>query len=280
MTILYSQSGTAIDGNATTKALNWVEAPSRTTPVLHRDAITAADRLSAPAAPTLADVATGGSLAFNTTYYFAVAAHNRWGVTTTTTPVSQLTANDAVNTHVIQATVAAVTGADGYDVFLSTDAAPKWVARVTEAQRAAGVVVTAVGTVTTTGGTAGKIDVCVVGTGIQTSNAVFANNTAYTPASVTGIDCTGYKYVHFDLKLALTDARSAPSLNVIPFFKNALSTSDWHAGTLQTVSVLNGTGTTLEQSLDLEVDGHAAVVLLVSNIAGQGAAMSAWASKS
>ena len=47
-------------------------------------------------------------------------------------------------------------GATVYDLFLSTAAAPLWVARITETQRAAGVTITAVGTVSATSPGAGK----------------------------------------------------------------------------------------------------------------------------
>ena len=263
------------------KVLRFQRTAVRTTPVLHRDAVIAADKVTAPAAPALADVGVGGGLAFNTTYNVSLAVSNRWGPTTCSTPAAQLTANDAANTHIVRVTPAAMpAGGDCFEVFLSTDAGPKWVGRVTAAQVTAGCVINPVGTVTSPGGVAGSIDIACVGTGRQTTDAVFAKNNAFKLSGITAIDCTGETKLHFDLKLALTGFLTAPSVDVIPFFQNQASAGDWHAGLLQTVSFLNGAGTPLEQTLDLDTEGHPAVVLLVASIAGDGAALSVWQSKS
>lgn len=82
--------------------------------------------LARPAAPTLADAATGGTLVASTAYYVAVAARtgsgyyygsgNSRGNSATIT-----TGTQSASTHKITATVAAVRGAVAYDWFFSAD---------------------------------------------------------------------------------------------------------------------------------------------------------------
>ena len=252
--------------------------PRRNVPVLHRDSITAIDKLAVPTAATGADVATGGVLLASTTYNMTYAAFNRWGVTTVPAVVAVATAADASNTHVFRATLTAVTGADGYDLFMSTAAAPLWVARITEAQRAAaGTTVTAVGTIGSGGPNgAGTVDIRVVGTGLASTANPFAVNTAYTPSTPAAIDCTGRGQAHILTKLAVTDLRSLPTLKILPFLKNGLSTADYHALTLQTVNLLTAAGECQEQEFRINVDGAIGLVVLVDTISGQGAAANIW----
>jgi hypothetical protein len=175
-------------------------------------------------------------------------------------------------------TIAQCVGAEYYDLFLSTDAAPKWVARITEAQRAAGgYIVTAEGTVEPGGSNpGGTVDINVAGAGIQVNNSVFLQNNAYIPASVTPLDCTGKSRAYVYVKLHLDGLGSVPELKLIPFFANQSSAADWHQGELVTVSVLGGAGQSLEQNFVLDVDGSTGMVILVDTISGQGAATSIW----
>ena len=106
--------------------------------VLHRNAITSADKLVSPVSLVLADVATQGVLEHTTKHYANVAAHNRFGNTPPATKVDITTAADGNNTHGVRLTVPQVVGADGYDLFMSKDAQPKWVGRITESQRLTG----------------------------------------------------------------------------------------------------------------------------------------------
>lgn len=240
--------------------------------VLHRNAITAADKLAAPGTVTLSGQ-TGGSLVSATTYYVSVAAYNQWGATTPATVVSTTPGG---SNGTLRAAFSQVTNAVGYDVFLSTDSgAPKWVGRVTEAQRAGGIVITAVGT-TGAGGAAGAVDIQVPGTGIQTTNAVFSGNNAYTPATPTPINCAGYSRAHVHVKLALTDLRSAPALSLVPFFQDQQSGADWFQGQLLAVPLLGAVGQSLEQDFEIDVDGATNMVILVDTVSGQGAAATVW----
>jgi len=240
----------------------------RSTAVLHRNAVAAVDKLTPPVAPTLAGVTVaGGSLAFGTSYYVAVVAANRYGETTTT--VSGATAPGGAN-NALRATIAQITNAEYYDLFLSTDTAPKHVLRVTEAQRAAGGQCTVVETYAA-GGTPGAIDIGIPGTGIQTSAVQFTSNNAFTPALVTPVSCAGASRAHLLVKLAITDMRSAPSLIIVPFLLSQLS-GDYYQGKSQTVSVVGGAGQSLMQDFELDVDGASGLVCLIDAIAGQGAA--------
>lgn len=241
---------------------------------LHRNAITAADKLASPGTLTVTAVTESGSTLANVAYNVAVAAYNRWGDTLVTTggPITP-SASQAV-----RIAFAAVTGADGYDIFLSTDAAPKWIGRITETQRQAGGIFSAVG-VYSAGGAVNSIDIGIPGTGQQTTAASFTSNNAYTPASVTPVSCAGWSLAHIQIKLALTDLRSAPSFAWLPFFQSQVSNSDWFMGALQSLSLLGATGQALCQDYYLQVDGATALACLIDAISGQGAAASMWVEK-
>ena len=267
-------------------ALGVSPTPVRAAGVLHRDAITAVDKITdfANTDITFSDVgATRGSLSGSLAYYASVIPVNRWGPCKVASTINSLTTGSgATNDRQVRLAFGAATGADAYDVFLSVDAAPKWVARATEAQRAAGnYEVTAVGTVASVGGNpAGSLNVNLVGTGIQTSNAVFAQNNAYRPTVPTAIACTDYDKALLKVKLALTDLRSAPTLRLVPFFRNEQSTDDWHQGSIVTPSVLGALGQSLEQEFELDVRDADNLAVLVDTISGQGAAASVWVERS
>ncbi len=261
--------------------------PVRSTAAVHRDSVvtplTTTDKLATPTTPTTADVTTLGSLLLNTAYYAAVAAGNRYGSIPSAVSSILTTANDGNNTHALRVTIAQVAGAEWYDIFVSTSStAPLWVARITEAQRAAaGTVVTAVGTVASSGpNAAGTVDVRVIGTGLAQTVAPFITNNAYTPAIAAGladvnaINCVGKSKLHLYFKLGVTDLRSLPTLRIIPFFRNSLVASDWYAGDLLTEQILTDLGCGLQQYFVLDVEAHAAVVLLVDTISGQGSGLS------
>jgi len=270
--------GTVTANQGAVGAAAWLmhERPTRATAVLHRNAIAAADKIVDFVAGSviIANVAgTQGFLLANTAHYMTAIPGNRWGPTVPAAIDSVTTTNDGVNTHVVACTIAQAAGAEWYDLFLSTDAAPKWVARITEAQRAAGGEILVLATYTA-GASAGVINIGCLGTGIQTTNVVFAQNNAYRPdlGTITAIDCTGRKLLHVMVKLALTDLRSAPSLSLVPFYQNPLVAADWHMGVRLPMPLLNDLGQPLECVYALDVSGVAALKLLIGEIAGQGAA--------
>lgn len=239
---------------------------------LHRSAVAAADKLAAMGALSLSAGANGGSLGNGVVSYISVSPYNRWGNGAAAATVNRTTGAEQ-STRV---TFAQVTGADGYDIFSNAAATPPlWVARVTEAQRATGALVSAVGTVGA-GGAAGAIDVNVVGTGLASNVLPFIINNAYTPATPSPVNCEGYSEAHLHVALAVTDLRSLPKLTLIPYFQDRLSPTDWFAGAPIGVNLLVAPGQPLEQDILLEVDGSTNMVILVDQISGQGAAASIW----
>ena len=246
--------------------------PDTSTRFPHRNAVTAVDKLAVPGALTLSAITEGGSNLANVAYYVGTSAGNRWGPTGPGTIPSTITptANQAVRN-----TFSAVTGADYYDIFLSTNAAPLWVGRITEAQRAAGGIISTVG-VYSAGGSPGSIDIGIVGTGLATNVNPFISNNAYTPFVPVPISCVGFSRAHVLVKTAVTDLRSLPTLSIVPFLNNQASHDDWHQGTVQAVSTLTAVGQSLEQDFQINVDGSTGLVILVDTISGQGTAASIW----
>lgn len=254
---------------------NYVEARTsarRGSSTLHRSGITAVDKLSVPSSPTVADVATGGSLAFNTTYNVTLAAANKYGPTTVPAVGSVTTANDAANTHVARTTIAQVTNATHYDLFISTAANPLWVARITEAERAAGVTITAVGTVSATSPGAGIVDIRVVGTGVASNAAPFNVNNAYHLSSITAINLAGFNQCIFTFKLTVTDLRSLPTLAIAVFEVNTSVAGDYHL-VLSSTPVMLSARTPLLLRGSASVAGNTSVLVAVDTISGQGASL-------
>ena len=141
-------------------------------PVLHRNAITAPDDVDKPATPSLTAAATGGSLLAGTAYYDKVTAVNDNGETDANAAASITTpgvAGTDPNTCTITVTWSAVSGAKSYNIYLSTDADPKYQGNYASSPQ--------------TIGTAG------------TGAAAPAANTAWTePAAADGVDCSGYQF--------------------------------------------------------------------------------------
>lgn len=154
--------------------------------VLHRDITVQA--VNTPVAPTLADVGTGGSLAFNTNYKVAVAAKAPYYWSAPSTVANVTTANDAANTHVVRITLAQVPNATSYMVFMSTAAAPAFIAEITETQRAAGGCrITALNTVDNAGaGAAGTVDILVTSTANLFPTTAFTQST-YAPDMIVPV---------------------------------------------------------------------------------------------
>jgi hypothetical protein len=239
----------------------------RSTATLHRSAIAAIDKLGLVTIGTASGVA-GGSLSTSATNYWAVTAYNAHGTGIPTAvgsgaPGGSFTAEQIPITRLV--------GSDGYDInFSANAAAPKWLARITEAQRAAGCVITAVGTVTTSGGVAGTVTCNVLGTGIASTSAPFTANNAYTPeaiATVGYVDCTNEKLAHVLVEATLTGLTVAPALTILPFVKRN-GASAWYQGTLTQVYLLTQVGQSLLEAFDLEVDGSTGLVIALDTITG------------
>lgn len=235
-------------------------------PLAYRSAAVAADTLAVPGALTTSAVA-GGSLP-NATYKNKVVAVNAYGRTTASAGADVATSG---GNNSVRIAFAQVTGATHYDIYLSTDTDPKWVGRISEAQRATGILITAVGT-TGAGGTAGAVDVQAAGTGLQPA-ASAAQNMAYVvpPTGITDIDTTGYQFVDFLLSWSRTGDAVASGLTVIPFFKNT-RTNTYQQGEPRTLSFggVAGAVNSNQQRLRVETRGCPAMALVVGSISGTG----------
>jgi hypothetical protein len=229
--------------------------------------VTAADVLSAPGTVTCTKQA-GGSVDAGT-YYVKIVAVNAYGRTTAT--AGDTTVTTETTNLTIRAAFAAVTGATHYDVYCSTAADPLWVGRVTEAQRASGIVIDAVGS-TAEGGAENSVDIAEVGTGLAAGTTA-AVNTAYSvPASP--IDCTDKQFVDFDILCSRTGDAVAPALTVCPAFYNATKGAYFFG---QPITLFFG-GTAsaygaMQQRIRVECRGNGAIALLVQSIAGTGMAV-------
>ncbi len=245
--------------------------------VLHRDSITAVDKLLPCTIGTVVDAgAEAGSNLANAAHKIAVSSGNRYG----SGVVSAIqTVTPTVN-HPLKIPITITTGAEWYDIFVSTDAAPLWVGRITEAQRlAGGLIISTVGTPTTDAGAnpsgANGVNVGIVGTGVATGVNPFAVSNAYTPASVTAVSCVGYKYAHILSKLVVTDLRSLPTLKLSVFAVDQVGGFYFQLATI-THTLLTGVQTGLTLDTNVEVDGCTGIVVLVDTISGQGAAASVY----
>ncbi len=238
--------------------------------IAYRSAVVAADVIAAPGTVTCTKQA-GGSATAGTYTVFAVAG-NGYGRTTATQGNTTVTTETTNLT--VRAAFAQVTGATFYDIYCSVDgAASKWVGRITEAQRASGILITAVG-VTGAGGTAGAVDVQVPGTGLAVNGGQLTQNHAYAVPAAAPVDCSGFQYVDFDLLFSRTGGAVAPALKVIPMFYNSRTLS-YFAGDVQTVNFGGQSGAYYAnpQRLRIEARGSGGVHLLVASIAGSGATL-------
>lgn len=249
--------------------------------VLHRNAITSADQVhTLLAASVAASGQAGGSLSISTTYNWEVIPGNRYGSAGIPSASGSGSTATGANTAVRLAW-AQVTGADYYDLFLSTDAAPKFVGRVTEAQRATGGLLTVASTGSAgctigAGGIAGAIDIRVPGTGQQTTASNFSVNNAYLPdvvAATNYINCTGFSLVHIQVVFTLTDLFTAPALTLVPFLY-CDGDSFYNMAAPITVNLLGAVGQSTRQDYVLQCDGASRLVVLIGSIAGNGAACS------
>ena len=238
-----------------------------TTPATYRSAITAADVI-APSGTVTCTKLTGVGAMTGGTYYIKVVAMNAYGRTTS------VAGNTTVTTETtnlgVRAAFAAVTGATHYDIYATTAADPLWVGRVTEVQRASGIIIPTVGN-TQAGGTAGAVDIYAIGTGLASSVNSTVNFAYKMPADVP-IVCTGYQYCDFYADYSRTGDAVSPALTIMPFLYNSL-TGKWGQAQLYTHSFGGPAGAynSNEPVVRVELRGAALAHCLVAYIAGTGA---------
>ncbi|MHB8122588.1 MAG: hypothetical protein ACYDG4_10585 [Desulfuromonadaceae bacterium] len=262
---------------------------TRSAMITHRLAVTADDKLLDFTAGdvTIVDGGVGtGSLAASTAHFVTAAPGNSYGNTKVSAAIDTLTtAAYGAATGSIRATIAQRVGADYYDLFCSTDAAPKWVARITEAQRAAGgFKVSAYGVVEASAGVpAGAVDICVVGTGVATSAAPFTVNTAFVfPAPNAVISMLGKQSLYLNVDVNVTDLRIAPTATMVLFVKNP-SNGLWYQQSPVIITVLNASSP-LRKSYSIvnpiasySIAGANEVMVLLDVMVGQGISVDIYA---
>lgn len=238
---------------------------------LYRAGITAADVLAAPAAGSLDHVNGAGSL--SGTYYVKVVAVTPYGRTTAYSPTGSPCTVAPTDDTVRLSSLGQVATAIAYDIYMSTDADPFFVSRITEDQRVSGCRITATDTVVATA--TGYIDIEAVGATPRGQAAATASqNTAYNLAALPVIDCFGNQYVDFDLFMSCTGDGVSPALVPVPFFYNTLKGA-WVGCEPETVSFGGGGGTyqPMHQRFRLETRGAPSVLLAIAHIAGTGASL-------
>ena len=111
----------------------------RQPPIHHRSAVTFTC-LATPATPTLSDLGdtVGATILAATEYYCNIVAVGANYTTVGSSVGNVTTASDSNNTHAIRVTITPLTGATGYYVFFSANAAPLYCVFITAAQLAAG----------------------------------------------------------------------------------------------------------------------------------------------
>jgi hypothetical protein len=235
----------------------------------YRSAVNAADVVAAPGTVTCTKQAGGAAGAG--TYTVFVVAGNIYGRTTATQGNTTVTTETTNLT--VRAAFAAVTGATFYDIYCSTDgAAAKFVGRITEAQRASGILITAVN-VTGAGGVAGAVDIQVAGTGLAVNGGQLAVNTAYKIPTEGAMDCRDAQYVDFSLAFSRTGDIAALAVTVIPFFKNSDGAYDMGDPRVLFFGGVSGAYQSMKQRIRVEARGSGGVGLLVASIAGTGASI-------
>jgi len=239
----------------------------RGNPQLYRTGLAAADVVPAPVVGATSAVAGGSCTAG--TYNLKVVAGNDLGRTPFSSG-SQVTsgANLTVRVPLTGSTPNAVY----YDVYCSTDADPKWVARITAAQLAAGALVTAVGVVGA-GSIANAVDVQIPGTGNQLGTSA-VENTAYVLPLLPVINCVNAVYVELDLTFSVTGDNGVNACVVVPFIKNA-NTSAFYQYLPQTL-VFGGAATTYgtyRQKVRIDARAASQIVFALGKITGLGASL-------
>lgn len=245
-------------------------ATGQATALAHRSGITGADVLAAPTTSAASAVA-GGSCTANT-YHTKIVGINAYGRTTPSVDRSAVT---SAGNLTVRAPITQLSGATHYDVYCSTDAEPKWVGQITEAQRLSGIKITAVG-VTGAGGTANAVDIEVPGTGLVAATTAAVNTAYVIPSTGTVADCSGYQYCDFEITATRTGDAVALAVNLVVMIYNA-RTAVYSMSTTTPISLTFG-GTAgnyepLVQRYHAEVRGSSQVWCLVESIAGTGASL-------
>lgn len=245
-------------------------ASGQVTPTAHRSGIIAADVLAAPTTSAASAVA-GGACTANT-YHTKIVAINAYG---RTVPSVDRQATTATTNLTVRCPITQLVGALAYDVYCSTDAEPKWVGQITEAQRLSGIKITAVG-VTGAGGTANAVDIEVPGTGLVAATTAAVSTAYVIPGTGTAVDCSGYQYCDFEITATRTGDAVALAVNLVVMLYNARTGVYSMSTTTPITLTFGGTAENYQpliQRYHAEVRGSSQVWCLVESIAGTGASL-------
>lgn len=232
--------------------------------VLHRNAITASDKLTMTAVTATAPNVLGGNLA-GASHTFHVAARTAHG---STVPVAANTAVTPDALDVVKLAWTAVGGTDviGYDIFCNTAAVAldTWLGYITAAQHASGILLLTQNT-PTAGGAVNSVYVGAVGTGLAWNVNPFAYSNAWTPkaiAAVGEISCAGKTKARIYAALTPGGFSTLPTASLLAFTKNQVGAS-WHMGEIENVPLLTGEGQGMLKDYSVEVDGATGLVVAV-----------------
>jgi len=219
-----------------------------------------------------ADGGAGGNLGA-ASHIGAYAIRNGMGVTM----ASGLGTVTPTASHYIRMTIPAAWGSSltlGADVYyeiftsLATDVTPKHVATFTAAQLAAGgCIVTTVETPLVNGAAgAWAVDIGVLGTGMQSGTAPFAQSTAYL-TTPTAVNTAGYNNVDVFVDVSVTSlgVTTQPALTLLPVFLDDKGGVNYHVGAPMTPSIEGGVGLAKRMVYNLTTNG-ASVIILVASI--------------
>jgi len=233
--------------------------------IAHRFGVTAADTLASPTITAAKDDAHVGVMAA-ASHNIAVAVGTCYGYATR----SDIVAITPTENKCVLLTIPQVVGAESYVIFFGVDAAPKRLAEITEAQRAAGCTITAVETVGApyAGQAAGTVTLKLVGTGADTAAAIYATNLSLAPVKIAiagatssgVVDCAGYPTAYVRVKARPGALTAVPSLTAVPFVQ---INGKWAPGTPGVV-----TAGQLSDGFTANVGGGLLVVAVKSLTAG------------
>lgn len=238
-----------------------------TTPAtLYRANVVANDVLSPPSLGSTSAVA-GGSLAA-ATYKIKVAGVNNYGRTTATAGADVVI---TVTNLTIRIPITQLVGATFYDIYLSTATDPLWVCRISETQRASGIVCTAAGSAASpgtfaAGGIANSVDIQVAGTG-RASNTSAAVSTALVIPGVSSIIGVGWGNITIDFEITLVGDFIAPSLGVLFLTQNNI-TNIWEILSTQSITFggVSGVAQSLNQRVVVTHRGMSPIHILLVNM--------------
>jgi hypothetical protein len=238
--------------------------PQVSIPTAYRTGIVAADVLAVPGTITCTKIAGAGLTAG--AYVTKIVAINAYGRTTPVTGSATIT-TETTNLR-INAAFAAVVGATHYGIYCSVAADPLFSGRITEAQRAAGVLLSTLGA----GSAINSVDINVIGTG-QAASTAAVNYATAIPASP--IACTGYTYCDFDITCTRTGDAVAAALTWAPYFLNPTD-GTYYQGPIQVMSFGSAAATfgAMKQRYRVECRGNTGLAFVVHSIAGTGMSVS------